>query len=91
MSAPDVLTTAARFIVSRESDPGPCQDLLKVAEELGEASAAALAGDRVHAAHELCDVILAAAVALCRYTDDPAGVLAEVVAKVDARIDGRVA
>lgn len=83
----DLLATAQRFLASRTRPCTPRQDVDYVYGELLEVEDALAAGDRAHAAHELGDVALAALVAVCQHTDDPARVLGEVLAKVNARID----
>ncbi|MFG3254955.1 MazG-like family protein [Streptomyces sp. NPDC048172] len=75
--------------------------LLKVTEEAGEAAQAYLGSQgqnprKGHShteddvAHELCDVILAAAVALWDHTQDPAALLADTIRQRAARLAQRM-
>ena len=75
--------------------------LMKLAEEAGEVMQAyigvqgqnprkGVTHTNADVAQELCDVIVTAAVALHRFTGDPAGLLARKVGKIRARV-GRTA
>jgi NTP pyrophosphatase (non-canonical NTP hydrolase) len=91
--------TAADWL-ARTNGTSPHQTamlLMKITEEAGEVTAAyiGMTGQnprkgQTHTAEdvarELCDVILAAATALHRFTDDPAGFMDAQAARVGARI-----
>lgn len=102
MTTPDTWTTIRGLVdwLDREngnSDHETAMRLMKLSEETGEVMQAYIGAtgqnprkgtthSRAEVADELCDVIVTAAVALHRFTDDPEGLLAEQLGRIAARV-----
>lgn len=99
---PEQWATVRRMVDWLDAANGSCQHetsmrLLKLGEEAGEAMQAYIGTlgqnprkGRTHTAEdvagELCDVILTAAIALHRFTDDPAAALDRKISEVALRL-----
>ena len=82
--------------VNGTSDHERALRLMKLSEEVGEVTEAyigmigqnprkGVTHTREDVAEELCDVVISAMVALCSFTEDPAGALRDRIEAVDAR------